>query len=98
MSDCLASLTLNFNAVVCFLGTLSWLDKLNWIGAPLWHNTSQEALEINMINEGYVRRAGNLIFYIILRAGHSVRICGLRVRVQIFKGSLLQFQFTGPGG
>ncbi|KAK9688263.1 Serine carboxypeptidase [Popillia japonica] len=78
-----------FDFIVNTSGTLSWLDKLDWIGAPLWQNASQEALEINMINEGYVRRAGNLIFYIVLRAGHSVPIDNIIAMEEILRLEVL---------
>lgn len=60
-----------FFALLCS-GTVNWLDNLNWEGRERWHNVTQEAFEINMINEGYVKKVDNLVFYTILRAGHSV--------------------------
>ena len=57
-----------------FSGTADWLENLNWIGAPLWRNVSQEAMQINMFTEGYVKKVKNLVFYTVLRAGHSVCI------------------------
>ncbi|KRT84341.1 Peptidase, partial [Oryctes borbonicus] len=33
-----------FDFIVNTSGTLSWLDRLDWFGAPLWHDTPQEAL------------------------------------------------------
>ncbi|GJQ78402.1 hypothetical protein Trydic_g22227 [Trypoxylus dichotomus] len=79
-----------FDFIVNTCGTRSWLDKLNWIGAPLWDDTPQEALEINMINEGYVTRAGNLIFYVVLRAGHSVPIDNVIAMEEILRLELLE--------
>lgn len=49
-----------------------WLDNLNWKGSSEWHEKAKQPLEINMVNEGYVKEVGNLVFYTVLRAGHSV--------------------------
>lgn len=53
-------------------GTVKWLNNLNWYGKERWHKEKQKVLEIDSINEGYVKQVDNLIFYTILRAGHSV--------------------------
>lgn len=63
-----------FDFIVNTPGTANWLDRLNWSGQAEWENSTQEALEINMVNEGYIKKVGNLVFYTVLRAGHSVRL------------------------
>lgn len=56
------------------IGTVKWLNNLNWYGKEKWYGEKQSVLEIDTINEGYVKQVDNLIFYTILRAGHSVSL------------------------
>lgn len=49
-----------------------WLDNLKWEHSSEWHKTEKQPLEIDMVTEGYVKQVGNLVFYTVLRAGHSV--------------------------
>lgn len=56
----------------CVLGTMMWIDELKWKGSEAWHAANKRAVELNGAHEAYVRSAGNLVLYTVLRAGHSV--------------------------
>lgn len=62
-----------------------WLDNLNWKQSSEWIDTIKQPLDINMVIEGYVKQVGNLVFYTVLRAGHSVRKTFFESRVQFVK-------------
>lgn len=78
-----------FDFIVNTAGTVNWLDKLNWHGQERWQNASLEALEINMINEGYVKRVDSLVFYTVLRAGHSIPVDNTIGMAEILNRELL---------
>lgn len=58
--------------IVDSLGTLRWVDRLEWSGSSQWRSANREPLTINGVIEGYVKNAKNLYFYWINRAGHMV--------------------------
>ncbi|XP_030760618.1 retinoid-inducible serine carboxypeptidase-like [Sitophilus oryzae] len=53
-------------------GTIKWVDALNFKGSEEWSTNEKSMFSINGIYEGYEKKAGNLYFYWILRAGHMV--------------------------
>ncbi|KAJ3637614.1 hypothetical protein MTP99_001058 [Tenebrio molitor] len=82
-----------YNGILDFLvntaGTISWLDSLKWQGRERWFNASQSALILDEVTEGYSKRVDNLVFYAVLRAGHSVPIDKLPVVNEILRLELL---------
>ncbi|KAJ3648768.1 hypothetical protein Zmor_020545, partial [Zophobas morio] len=78
-----------YNGILDFLvntaGTIAWLDNLNWEGRERWLNTSQTPLVVDEVTEGYFKRVDNLVFYAVLRAGHSVPIDNLPVVNEILQ-------------
>ncbi|KAF5298772.1 hypothetical protein FQR65_LT09641 [Abscondita terminalis] len=82
-----------YNGVFDFLvntaGTVMWLDNLKWSRSLEWQETNKQPLEIDMVNEAYVKEVGNLVFYTVLRAGHSVPIDNTIAMEAILKRELL---------
>ncbi|KAF5301225.1 hypothetical protein FQA39_LY10811 [Lamprigera yunnana] len=78
-----------YNGVFDFLvntaGTVMWLDNLKWNRSLEWQETTKRPLEIDMVNEAYVKQVGNLVFYTVLRAGHSVPIDNAVAMEEILK-------------
>ncbi|KAF2881564.1 hypothetical protein ILUMI_24599 [Ignelater luminosus] len=87
-----------YNGVFDFLvntaGTVMWLDNLKWKGSSEWHEKAKQPLEINMVNEGYVKEVGNLVFYTVLRAGHSVPVDNVVAMEEILKRELLDAKYV----
>jgi hypothetical protein len=59
------------------------LDSLKWQGRERWFNASQSALILDEVTEGYSKRVDNLVFYAVLRAGHSVNSLSIAARALI---------------
>ncbi|XP_031338715.1 retinoid-inducible serine carboxypeptidase-like isoform X1 [Photinus pyralis] len=82
-----------YNGVFDFLvntaGTAMWLDDLKWNRSSEWQETNKQPLEIDMVNEAYVKQVGNLVFYTVLRAGHSVPVDNIPAMEEILKRELL---------
>ncbi|XP_066257864.1 retinoid-inducible serine carboxypeptidase-like isoform X2 [Euwallacea similis] len=53
-------------------GTIDWVDRLKFKESPFWVGTSKNAFEVEGVIEGFEKKAGNLEFYWVLRAGHMV--------------------------
>lgn len=54
------------------IGTISWMDKLNFKDAERWKNSISYGLVEGAIYEGIQRDAGNLSFFWVFRSGHMV--------------------------
>ncbi|KAJ8971223.1 hypothetical protein NQ317_008812 [Molorchus minor] len=67
-------------------GTRLWMEHLKWKAKDKWKEAAQEPFSVNSLIEGYVKKADNLILYIIFRAGHSVPIDNMMA----FREMLLQ--------
>lgn len=82
-----------YNGVFDFLvntaGTVMWLDNLKWNRTLEWQETNKQPLEIDMVNEAYIKQVGNLVFYTVLRAGHSVPVDNIIAMEEILKRELL---------
>lgn len=50
------------------------MDRLKWKGSSQWKDAPRTALAVNGVNEGYVKKLGNLAFYWVNRAGHMVSL------------------------
>ncbi|XP_066148897.1 retinoid-inducible serine carboxypeptidase-like [Euwallacea fornicatus] len=58
--------------IVDTLGTINWVNRLKFKDSPLWVGTYKRAFTVEGIIEGFEKKAGNLEFYWVLRAGHMV--------------------------
>ncbi|XP_018329851.1 retinoid-inducible serine carboxypeptidase isoform X2 [Agrilus planipennis] len=84
-----------FDFIVNVAGTAEWLKNLSWIGREEWNNATNQLLQVNFTNEGYFKRVRNLVFYSVLRAGHSVPIDNPAAMEEILKNELLKdVEFT----
>ncbi|KAJ8942997.1 hypothetical protein NQ318_008315 [Aromia moschata] len=67
-----------YNGALDFLvntaGTRLWMEHLRWKSKDKWKEAAQEPFSVNSFIEGYVKKADNLLLYVIFRAGHSVPI------------------------
>ncbi|XP_076264952.1 retinoid-inducible serine carboxypeptidase-like isoform X1 [Rhynchophorus ferrugineus] len=58
--------------IVDTVGTVNWVDRLRFKEAEEWQKNTRTIFLINNYYEGYQKKAGNLVFYWVLRAGHMV--------------------------
>ncbi|KAJ8942062.1 hypothetical protein NQ314_010170 [Rhamnusium bicolor] len=67
-----------YNGALDFLvntaGTRLWMEHLKWKSKDKWKESAQEPFSVNSFTEGYVKKADNLLLYVVFRAGHSVRV------------------------
>lgn len=61
-----------FFFIIHDVGTLKWVEKMNWKDANLWHYASRYPLVVQEIIEGYEKSYGNFAMYWVNRAGHMV--------------------------
>ena len=47
---------------------------MSWKNSNVWKNSERVPIVVNGVIEGYKKRSGNLAFYWINRAGHSVSL------------------------
>lgn len=55
-----------------FIGTIEWIDNLQWTGSIKWKSVDRKALAVKGINEGYKKTLNNFSVYWVNRAGHMV--------------------------
>lgn len=53
-------------------GQILWMDRLKWPGAASYKNATRQPIWENNQLEGYYKSSGNLRFFWINKAGHSV--------------------------
>ncbi|XP_050296189.1 retinoid-inducible serine carboxypeptidase-like isoform X2 [Anthonomus grandis grandis] len=58
--------------IVDTLGVIQWLDKLHFKAMKDWKDSPKTAFIVNGVVEGFEKKAGNLIFYSVLRSGHML--------------------------
>ncbi|CAH0551590.1 unnamed protein product [Brassicogethes aeneus] len=83
-----------YNGVLDFLvntaGTRLWMNNLKWKHKDEWRELRQTPFEVEQdVAEGYYKKYGNLILYVIFRAGHSVPVDNMPAFRQILKQELL---------
>ncbi|XP_019880255.1 retinoid-inducible serine carboxypeptidase [Aethina tumida] len=83
-----------YNGVLDFLvntaGTRLWMNNLKWKFKDEWREVRQSPFEVEQdIVEGYYKKYGNLILYVVFRAGHSVPVDNMPAFRQILKQELL---------
>ncbi|XP_034235037.1 retinoid-inducible serine carboxypeptidase-like [Thrips palmi] len=61
-----------WDLIVDVIGTLNWVNRLQWPGASQWKAAPQKPITVNGQDNGYSQSWGNFTFYSISRAGHMV--------------------------
>ncbi|XP_012255519.2 retinoid-inducible serine carboxypeptidase-like [Athalia rosae] len=64
--------TAQLDLIVDTLGTLLWVERLQWPNAARWHASSRDPLVVDSVIEGYVKKYDNFKMYWINRSGHMV--------------------------
>lgn len=61
-----------WDLIVDVIGTLDWINRLQWAGADSWKAAPRKPLLVNGVDNGYSKSWGNFTFYSISQAGHMV--------------------------
>lgn len=71
-----------------FLGTIDWINKMNWKDKEDWKASPRVAFSEGDHIEGYIKKSNNFALYWVERSGHMVMI---KKRILLY--SLSQFGF-----
>lgn len=67
-----AVLSGQFDLICATLGTMNWIEKMNWRGKSNYKKSIRRPFKVNYIAEGYEKSAGNFYMFWVNYAGHMV--------------------------
>jgi len=62
----------NLDLICCTMGTVQWMNRLQWSGIQQLLNSERVPITVNAIVTGFKQSYQNVTFYTILDAGHMV--------------------------